>query len=132
MDVNRWRAAIDTMAPQDLTAMVLEESELHGNVAHGQIDRGRRAPQQPQRTDQRHFRFTTLGAFLEHVALVMENQERGDQPRVTLMTLHAAKGLEYRHVFLPGWEEGLFPSQRSMDESGCRDWKKNAVWPMSD
>lgn len=61
--------------------------------------------------------FETLGGFLEHVSLVMENEEATDQ-RVSLMTLHGAKGLEFDHVFLPGWEEGLFPSQRSLDEGG--------------
>ncbi len=62
--------------------------------------------------------FETLGGFLEHVALVMENEERSDTDKVSLMTLHGAKGLEFDTVFLPGWEEGVFPNQRSMDESG--------------
>ena len=61
--------------------------------------------------------FETLGGFLEHVSLVMETDEAADA-RVNLMTLHGAKGLEFDNVFLPGWEEGLFPSQRSMDEGG--------------
>ena len=62
--------------------------------------------------------FETLAGFLDHVALVMENEERGDADKVSLMTLHGAKGLEFDTVFLPGWEEGVFPNQRSMDESG--------------
>jgi len=62
--------------------------------------------------------FETLGAFLEHVSLVMENEERVDQDKVNIMTLHGAKGLEFLSVFLPGWEEGLFPNQRSLDEGG--------------
>jgi DNA helicase-2/ATP-dependent DNA helicase PcrA len=62
--------------------------------------------------------FETLQGFLEHVALVMENDEQAGADRVNLMTLHAAKGLEFDTVFLPGWEEGLFPNQRAMDESG--------------
>ncbi|MGI4747140.1 MAG: ATP-dependent helicase [Janthinobacterium lividum] len=62
--------------------------------------------------------FETLGGFLEHVSLVMENDENAGADRVNLMTLHGAKGLEFDNVFLPGWEEGLFPSQRTMDESG--------------
>jgi DNA helicase-2/ATP-dependent DNA helicase PcrA len=62
--------------------------------------------------------FDTLPAFLDHVSLVMENEENAAGDRVNLMTLHAAKGLEFDTVFLPGWEEGLFPSQRTMDESG--------------
>ena len=64
--------------------------------------------------------YETLGAFLEHVSLVMERE--GDQrvPEVTIMTIHAAKGLEFDTVFLAGWEEGLFPSQRALDEGGLR------------
>ncbi len=61
--------------------------------------------------------FETLGGFLEHVSLVMEVDEAAEA-RINLMTLHGAKGLEFDNVFLPGWEEGLFPSQRSMDEGG--------------
>ena len=62
--------------------------------------------------------FETLAGFLDHVALVMENEEMAEADRVSLMTLHGAKGLEFDTVFLPGWEEGLFPNQRSMDEGG--------------
>lgn len=64
--------------------------------------------------------FETLAGFLDHVSLVMENEERTDADRLSLMTMHGAKGLEFDTVFLPGWEEGLFPSQRSMDESGLK------------
>ena len=62
--------------------------------------------------------FETLAGFLDHVALVMENEDRSDTDKVSLMTLHGAKGLEFDTVFLPGWEDGVFPNQRSMDESG--------------
>ena len=62
--------------------------------------------------------FETLSGFLDHVSLVMENEQEGDTDKLSMMTLHGAKGLEFDTVFLPGWEEGLFPSQRSMDESG--------------
>ena len=62
--------------------------------------------------------FESLAAFLEHVSLVMELEQNETEDRLNLMTLHAAKGLEFDTVFLPGWEEGLFPSQRTMDESG--------------
>jgi DNA helicase-2/ATP-dependent DNA helicase PcrA len=64
--------------------------------------------------------FDSLQGFLEHVALIMDNENEGAEEKVTLMTLHAAKGLEFPVVFLPGWEDGLFPSQRSMDESGLK------------
>ncbi len=62
--------------------------------------------------------FETLQGFLEHVSLVMDNDEQAGDDRVFLMTLHAAKGLEFDTVFLPGWEEGLFPNQRALDEGG--------------
>ena len=64
--------------------------------------------------------FETLAGFLDHVSLVMENDEASDADRVSLMTLHGAKGLEFDTVFLPGWEEGVFPNQRSMDENGLK------------
>ncbi len=64
--------------------------------------------------------FENLQGFLEHVSLIMDNEtEEGDE-KVSIMTLHAAKGLEFPIVYLPGWEDGLFPSQRSMDESGVK------------
>ena len=64
--------------------------------------------------------FENLQGFLEHVSLIMENESEEAGAKITLMTLHAAKGLEFPVIFLPGWEDGLFPSQRSMDESGTR------------
>jgi DNA helicase-2/ATP-dependent DNA helicase PcrA len=62
--------------------------------------------------------FETLQGFLDHVALVMENDEAPDDAKLSMMTLHGAKGLEFDTVFLPGWEEGVFPNQRALDEGG--------------
>ena len=62
--------------------------------------------------------FENLQGFLEHVGLIMDNDKTDADEKISIMTLHAAKGLEFPVVFLPGWEDGLFPSQRSMDESG--------------
>ena len=64
--------------------------------------------------------FENLQGFLEHVSLIMDNETEEQGEKVSIMTLHAAKGLEFPAVFLPGWEDGLFPSQRSMDESGMK------------
>ncbi|MEX0351512.1 MAG: ATP-dependent helicase [Paracoccaceae bacterium] len=64
--------------------------------------------------------FENLQGFLEHVSLIMDNEQNDGGAKVSIMTLHAAKGLEFPAVFLPGWEDGLFPSQRSMDESGIK------------
>ena len=64
--------------------------------------------------------FENIQGFLEHVSLVMDNDADEGEEKVSIMTLHAAKGLEFPVVFLPGWEDGLFPSQRSMDESGLK------------
>ncbi len=64
--------------------------------------------------------FDNLQGFLEHIALIMDNDSAEAEDKVNIMTLHAAKGLEFPAVFLPGWEDGLFPSQRSMDESGLK------------
>ncbi|MDW4549847.1 UvrD-helicase domain-containing protein [Defluviimonas sp. D31] len=64
--------------------------------------------------------FDNLQGFLEHVSLIMDNDSEDAAEKITIMTLHAAKGLEFPVVFLPGWEDGLFPSQRSMDETGLR------------
>ena len=62
--------------------------------------------------------FDSLSGFLEHISLVMERDERSQEEMVSLMTLHAAKGLEFNHVFLPGWEEEVFPNRRSVDDGG--------------
>ena len=70
--------------------------------------------------------FETLEGFLDHVSLVMENEENADDAKVSLMTLHGAKGLEFDTVFLPGWEEGVFPNQRAMDEQGNKGLRGGA------
>jgi DNA helicase-2/ATP-dependent DNA helicase PcrA len=62
--------------------------------------------------------YESLSAFLEHVSLVMDNDSVNAGDKLTIMTIHAAKGLEFAHIWLAGWEEGVFPSQRSLDEGG--------------
>jgi len=117
-DVARWRARLDDMPHHELVGVVLDES---GYAAMLQADRSVEAAgrledlsQIPRLMEE----YETLGAFLEHISLVMDTDAGGDEGVVTIMTIHAAKGLEFDTVFLAGWEEGVFPSQRSMDEGG--------------
>jgi DNA helicase-2/ATP-dependent DNA helicase PcrA len=101
-----------------LAEAILEES---GYVSMWQNDK---TPEAPGRLENLKElvkaleQFENLQGFLEHVSLIMDNETEEAQEKISIMTLHAAKGLEFPAVFLPGWEEGLFPSQRSMDESG--------------
>jgi len=114
----RWRGLLATMRHTEVAQIILDES---GYTAMWQADK---TPQAPARLENLKElirfmdEFDTLGGFLEHVSLVMDAEQNSDGERVSIMTLHAAKGLEFDTVFLPGWEEGLFPHQRSMDESG--------------
>ncbi len=103
-----------------LAEMILDES---GYTGYWQNDK---TPEAPGRLENLKElvkaleNFDNLQGFLEHVSLIMENETEEQGEKVSIMTLHAAKGLEFPVVFLPGWEEGLFPSQRSMDESGLK------------
>ncbi|HEY0651061.1 ATP-dependent helicase [Phenylobacterium sp.] len=117
-DMDRWRAEAARVDHARLMETVLEES---GYTDALKLDK---SPQAQGRLEnlkelvQSMGGYETLEAYLEHVSLVME-LERGPQAdSVQIMTLHQAKGLEWPLVFLPGWEEGVFPSQRSMDEKG--------------
>jgi DNA helicase-2/ATP-dependent DNA helicase PcrA len=114
----RWRSLLDGMPHTDVAEMVLDES---GYTEMWQNDRTPEAPGRLENLKElirSMAEFETLGGFLEHIALVMDSDNAGTEDRVSIMTLHAAKGLEFDTVFLPGWEEGLFPHQRAMDESG--------------
>lgn len=114
----RWRSQIPTMRHTELAELILDES---GYTAMWQADK---SPQAQARLENLKelvrfmHDFDSLAGFLEHVSLVMDVDQGNDGERASLMTLHAAKGLEFGTVFLPGWEEGLFPHQRSLDESG--------------
>ncbi|PZU48912.1 MAG: DNA helicase II [Sphingomonas sp.] len=117
--LRRWRGQMDTMDQAALAQLVLEES---GYIAMLEADRSAEASGRLDNLSElvRAMEgFTDLQAFLEHVALVMENDRGSHEDKVIIMTLHGAKGLEFDHVFLPGWEEGLFPSQRALDENGA-------------
>lgn len=117
-DFTRWSSLIETMAHNELAEMALEES---GYVEMWRADRSADAAGRVENLKElvRSMEdFPDLGSFLEHVSLVMEADEKGGGERVSIMTLHGAKGLEFETVFLPGWEEGLFPHQRSLDDKG--------------
>jgi len=104
----------------ELAQIVLDES---GYTAHWQNDKTPEAPGRLENLKElvnQLDNFENLQGFLEHVSLVMDNEQDSGGPKVSIMTLHAAKGLEFPAVFLPGWEDGLFPSQRSMDETGLK------------
>lgn len=120
--VDRWHAI--TLVPDhnhiELAEMILEES---GYTEMWQNDK---TPEAPGRLDNLKElvkaleQFDNLQGFLEHVSLIMDNETEEAAEKISIMTLHAAKGLEFPVVFLPGWEDGLFPSQRSMDETGLK------------
>ncbi|MEO1678596.1 MAG: UvrD-helicase domain-containing protein [Pseudomonadota bacterium] len=120
--IDRWaRTARDPQHNHiELAEQVLDES---GYTAMWQNDK---TPEAPGRLENLKElvkaleEFENLQGFLEHVSLIMDNESDDDVAKVTLMTLHAAKGLEFPAVFLPGWEDGLFPSQRAMDEEGLK------------
>ncbi len=104
----------------ELAQIILDES---GYTAHWQNEKTPEAPGRLENLKElvnQLDNFENLQGFLEHVSLIMDNETDDGGAKVSIMTLHAAKGLEFPMVFLPGWEDGLFPSQRSMDESGIK------------
>lgn len=119
-DLDRWGRMAEDTEHSELAGVVLDES---GYTTMWQNDK---TPEAPGRLENLKElvkaleEFENLQGFLEHVSLIMDNDKGGDGEKVSIMTLHAAKGLEFPAVFLPGWEDGLFPSQRSMDESGLK------------
>ncbi len=119
-DIEHWRQMAQMLDHARLAEMVLDES---GYTAMWQADK---SPQAEGRLEnlkelvQAMSEFDNLEGYLEHVALVSERDTGPSDDQISLMTLHAAKGLEFALVILPGWEEGVFPSQRSLDESGNR------------
>ncbi|RYY09971.1 MAG: DNA helicase II, partial [Alphaproteobacteria bacterium] len=119
-DLARWRRGLEGDGHVVTVSTMLDES---GYTGMWQADK---SPDAPGRLDNLKelvralADFETLGTFLEHVSLVMENDANAEGERISMMTLHGAKGLEFDTVFLPGWEEGLFPSQRTLDEGGLK------------
>lgn len=117
-DVGRWRSLKETCSPRNMAEMILDES---GYTALWMQDK---SPEAPGRLENlKEFvtaleDFESLDEFLEHVSLVMEKTSGTQEDMIFMMTLHSAKGLEFNTVFLAGWEEGIFPSPRSLEESG--------------
>src|SRR5690348_11610273 len=117
-DIARWRQMSTGLPHPELARIMLDES---GYTAMLQADRSAESAGRLENLGEltrAMEEYESLGAFLEHVSLVMDNDESRQGDRVTIMTIHAAKGLEFDIVYLPGWEEGVFPSQRSLDEGG--------------
>jgi DNA helicase-2/ATP-dependent DNA helicase PcrA len=114
----RWQAALDTTPHTELAEIILEES---GYTDMWKNDRSAEAPGRLENLKElirSMEEYESLRSFLEHVALVMDAERDESFDAVSIMTLHSAKGLEFETVFLPGWEEGLFPHQRALDEGG--------------
>ena len=120
-NLNRWRDKLAGGCPHtELAEIILEESGYTDMLTKD------RSPQAATRLDnlkeliRAMGEFDTLPAFLEHVQLVMDANTSGSENGVQILTLHGAKGLEWPMVFLPGWEEEVFPSKRSLDENGLK------------
>ncbi|MFC3786042.1 ATP-dependent helicase [Sphingopyxis italica] len=116
--MRNWQAKANTLSHPELTQLILDES---GYTAMLQADRSVEAAGRLENLSElvrAMEEYETLEEFLEHVSLVMDRDNDDQTETVTIMTIHAAKGLEFDHVFLAGWEDGVFPSQRSMDEGG--------------
>jgi DNA helicase-2/ATP-dependent DNA helicase PcrA len=114
----RWRARAEVASHTELAETVLDES---GYTEMWQKDRSADAAGRLENLKElvrSMEEFENLQGFLEHISLVMDRDGAADDEAVSLMTLHSAKGLEFDNIFLPGWEEGLFPSQRTLDEQG--------------
>ncbi len=117
-DLDRWRAQAQTMHHARVTEQVLEESGYTDALRLDKTPTAQTRLENLKELVQSMSAFDSLESYLEHVSLVMD-MDRGPQAdAVQIMTLHSAKGLEFPLVFLPGWEEGVFPSQRSVDEKG--------------
>ncbi len=116
--VGRWRRSMETASHIELAETVLDES---GYTAMWQREKSPDAPGRLENLKElvrALEEFENLGGFLEHIALVMETTESAQGDMVNIMTLHSSKGLEFDTVCLPGWEEGVFPHQRALDEGG--------------
>ncbi len=113
-----WREAAEAMTPADLLRLVLDESGYNAMLSNDRSPESAGRSENLSELARAMEEYETLGDFLEHVSLVMDNDRGDGEDTVTIMTIHAAKGLEFDNVFCVGWEEGVFPSQRAIDEGG--------------
>ena len=113
-----WRELSEQVTPSELLRTVIAESGYEDMLQKDRSAESAGRLENLTELARAMEEYDTLGDFLEHVSLVMDNERANDGEKVTIMTMHAAKGLEFDHVFLPGWEEGVFPSQRAIDEGG--------------
>ena len=116
--VKSWKLLKDHKDPMDLVDIVLEESGYYEMWHNEKSDEADTRLDNIKELLLSISEFDTLEGFLQHVSLMTDNETNNASGEVTLMTLHASKGLEYETVFLPGWEEGLFPSSRSLEDNG--------------
>ncbi|QIK79371.1 UvrD-helicase domain-containing protein [Sphingomonas piscis] len=117
-DIARWREMASNLPHPELARILLDESGYTAMLQAEKSAENAGRLENLAELARAMEEYETLSSFLEHVSLVMDNDEARGEPKTTIMTVHAAKGLEFAHVFLPGWEEGVFPSQRAMDEGG--------------
>ncbi len=115
---DNWAYRGENLPPYQLVEQILEESGYMDMLAAEKSVESQGRKENLKELSRSMEEFETLGGFLEHISLVMDRDSADASDAVTIMTLHSAKGLEFNTVFLPGWEDGTFPSQRSMDESG--------------
>lgn len=115
---DNWAYRAENLPPYQLVEQILEESGYMDMLTADKSAESQGRKENLKELSRSMEEFETLGGFLEHISLVMDRDSAEASDAVTIMTLHSAKGLEFNTVFLTGWEEGSFPSQRSMDESG--------------
>ncbi|MGC1778855.1 MAG: UvrD-helicase domain-containing protein [Xanthobacteraceae bacterium] len=116
--IDRWRRERETLPHNELAEIILDESGYTEMWQKGRSADAAGRLENLKELVRSMEEFENLQGFLEHISLVMDNEKAAEADAVNIMTLHSAKGLEFNTVFLPGWEEGVFPNQRTLDETG--------------
>ena len=118
--IDRWRGQAAQLPPPELARMVLDESGLIAMWTNDTSAQAQGRLENLKELVSAMEEFESLAGFLDHVGLVMDTEDGGQDDMVNIMTLHGAKGLEFDSVFLPGWEEGVLPNQMTLNENGQR------------